>query len=292
MQVDVNTIRSEWEMLNKFPTTCNDTNYATAKKNTQKNRYSDVLALEKTRVLLKSGEYINANYVDISPAKYKIIATQSPLPTTFDSFWEMAYENGVAVIIMLTRLIEKGMQKADNYWPEDGQSIKFNNIVIAALGYYSLSPGIMVRKFQMIKNTETRIIYHISFFSWPDFGAPSGTEEIRLVYHHAKSLIPQKLPCPFIVHCSAGIGRAGSFISYVYFCESWLNNFGPISLPKIVSDLRQQRMSMVQSFEQYSFIYSMIYDEYSSCTRHYTEDNSSRPPNICVESPFYGVRVK
>jgi protein tyrosine phosphatase len=89
---------------------------ASLEENKPKNRYANVIAYDHSRVVLQplpgigasGGDYINANYADgyRRPAAY--IATQGPLPETFADFWRMVWEQRSAVIVMMTRLEERG----------------------------------------------------------------------------------------------------------------------------------------------------------------------------------------
>ncbi|KAG7300512.1 hypothetical protein JYU34_016142 [Plutella xylostella] len=87
-----------------------------------KNRYSNVLPLPETRVLLNGSSpvscYINANYVT-GPGNIKnyYIACQAPLPNTVDDFWQMIWEQNSRLIVMLTEYMENGVEKSYEYLP-------------------------------------------------------------------------------------------------------------------------------------------------------------------------------
>jgi hypothetical protein len=105
------------EKLQTFPSATSYFAYA-------KNRYRDVLADEATRVKLQGMEhdYINANYIEGArlpgQPKVRYIATQAPLPATMEDFWWMVWQEKSCVIVMLTKLREKGTVKAHPYWPK------------------------------------------------------------------------------------------------------------------------------------------------------------------------------
>ncbi|XP_069482458.1 tyrosine-protein phosphatase non-receptor type 9-like isoform X2 [Ambystoma mexicanum] len=88
-----------------------------------KNRYSDVLCLDQSRVKIglvegdKTTDYINASFMDGYKRKNAYIATQGPLPKTYDDFWRMVWEQNVLVIVMTTRVVERGRIKCGQYWP-------------------------------------------------------------------------------------------------------------------------------------------------------------------------------
>ncbi|KAK9798876.1 hypothetical protein SCARD494_02754 [Seiridium cardinale] len=86
-----------------------------------KNRYKDILPFEHARVRLadKSDgncDYINASHIQASRSNKRYIASQGPLPTTFDDFWSVIWDQDVRVIVMLTAESEGGTLKCHPYW--------------------------------------------------------------------------------------------------------------------------------------------------------------------------------
>lgn len=99
-----------------------------ARPNLLKNRYTDVLCYDHTRVLLAQSDkdpmsdYIHANFVDGYKQKNAFISTQGPLPHTCADFWRMIWEQQVLVIVMTTKVFECGKIKCEQYWPSDETS--------------------------------------------------------------------------------------------------------------------------------------------------------------------------
>jgi len=99
-----------------------------ARPNLLKNRYTDVLCYDHTRVMLAESDkdpmsdYIHANFVDGYKQKNAFISTQGPLPHTCADFWRMVWEQQVLVIVMTTKVFECGKIKCEQYWPPDETS--------------------------------------------------------------------------------------------------------------------------------------------------------------------------
>ena len=286
------TILHEWDELPQSP--FNDDLYKTSIENQHDNRYSDVLALESTRVNLSNYFYINANYIQISD-NFRTIATQAPLPTTFENFWQMIIDNKTAVIVMLTKLTERNRQKADCYWPTSkSEPLYFDNFSVHLSKEYSINENTHIREFiieiesendesdSMEDSGENTIlnVKHIHFTGWPDFGVPESTEEIRII----AKIVLDSTGVP-VVHCSAGIGRAGSFLAIVNYFYQHQNEEKKKSVFDIVSTMRNQRMGIVQTYEQYCFIYQTINDECSrSQTAKVNQSRSTSPPPLLRSS--------
>jgi protein tyrosine phosphatase len=234
---------SEWKTI---PFTPDIPNYFTSIKesNLNKNRYNNILTLESTRVILNNSDYINANWINLDDT-HKIIATQAPLPNTCTDFWNMILENDIEYIVMLTNFIEKNEKKADVYFPEyQGNTITFNDITISNI-FTSSDTHISTRHFLIYNKYKSLYTIHLHYISWPDFGIPSDSSElINLI----KYIYNKKV----VIHCSAGCGRTGvicAILRYIYTKEP-INN--------IISYLRNSRYGMVQTKDQYKFIYETV----------------------------------
>ena len=251
-------IRKEWIRLPTSP--CNN---AIALENKADNRYSDILAMEDTRVKLSSTKYINANHMQFEGC-FQCIGTQAPMPNTFEHFWTMIIDHRVELIVMLTKFVESKKIKAHCYWPDAGEPAVFGNVTVAFLDEIRFEENSTMRKFKVCRDGESLIVTHIQYTGWPDFGTPKSSLEIRKILRFCLDFVGQSTAPP-VIHCSAGIGRAGTFITllyYFYSLEKAQNANGKLpTIFEIVSTLRKQRMNMVQTFEQYSFIYQTISDE-------------------------------
>ncbi|XP_036211942.1 tyrosine-protein phosphatase non-receptor type 20 isoform X2 [Myotis myotis] len=227
--------------------------------NRDKNRYRDILPYDSTRVPLgENKDYINASYIRItnSGEEYFYIATQGPLPTTTDDFWQMILENNSNVIVMITREIEAGVPKCHRYWPISTKKPLELKHCRVFLEDYQILPYFTIRIFQVVrKSTRTRhFIKQLQFTNWPDHGTPAPPECFIQYVRYVRS---SHLTGPIVVHCSAGVGRTGVFICMdVVFCAIE-KNFA-FNIKDIVAQMRAQRYGMVQTKEQYWFCYKIV----------------------------------
>jgi len=231
-----------------------------------KNRYPDILPLERTRVHLstinnqKGSDYINANFV-----LSNYISCQAPIMSTFGDFWRMVWENQSTFIIMLTKLFEGGKTKAHQYWPNT--TIQFGDLFIQNLGgEQEECKFFILRRFRIQKGCESREIYHLHFIDWPDFGVPDSTKGIRRLVEHVNVVREEKEVAsgypdgPIVVHCSAGVGRAGSFIAIHYQLSFLMRGQEPPSIMETTLQMRNERSGMVQTKDQYVFIHQAVQD--------------------------------
>lgn len=210
-------------------------------KNFEKNRYSNVLALEMTRVKMK--EYINANYVFLGK-KDIMIATQAPLDATVTDFWEMVMFTGANTIFMLTGLVENEKRKCSLYWPLDG----IKNIpggFIENMGIDRPLSFVEITKLRLTLKGETRDITHIFYTNWSDFAVPDVQELKKTLEILERYKTPE---VPFICHCSAGVGRTGVVASILRIKNT------KETARDCVEMLRKYRLGMVQTVEQFKFI--------------------------------------
>lgn len=263
--------------LSKLPH-CGSTLFvsATMRSNYHKNRYSNVLAAETSRVKLRSymeagldTDYINANFIagEIPGSEQYYISCQAPLPGTMFHFWLMVWEQRSYVILMLTRLVERNRVKASIYWPTSpGEEREFGDIVILHKETKNLNDVLAQRTFIITRGGESREVIQFHYTEWPDFGIPSSTETIRelarrmdLYKEKGKSL---GLNGPVIAHCSAGIGRTGTFIAFHITLEKmkYHQSLLEFNIQQTVLALRRSRSGMVQTEEQYQFIYLSVRD--------------------------------
>jgi len=252
-----------WIQLNeRYPTATNDSNI-------KRNRYFDVLPSEQNRVHLSSvpgnSDYINASFI----SNFKYISTQAPLPHTMEHFWMMVWEQRSPIIVMLTKLHEKGRPKADLYWPKfQGETERYGNFFVTwtKSAFYS---DIDVRSFKITFQDESREVIQLHYGEWPDNGCPESTYKIKRLIRLIKIFQTRLstlygLQGPVIGHCSAGIGRTGTLFACLIALDK-LNGstpFDSLNLMEIVHQMRKQRAGMIQTLEQYSFAYEVIRDIY------------------------------
>eukprot|EP01122_Echinamoeba_exundans_P014539 TRINITY_DN6612_c0_g1_i1.p1 TRINITY_DN6612_c0_g1~~TRINITY_DN6612_c0_g1_i1.p1 ORF type:complete len:618 (+),score=75.23 TRINITY_DN6612_c0_g1_i1:84-1937(+) len=205
--------------------------------NKNKNRYPDVLPVEETRIRLsKVGEiphsdYINANLVR-SDEKFSAICSQAPLPHTFDDFWRMVWEQDVPIIVILMRLREQGKVKGHHYWPTSKSKPKVYGDIVVSLKKAKQVEETRVRVFEltrkipMTESFSTRRVVQLHFKGWPDQGVPESTQPIRELVHlmqfYRRKASARSLDGPALIHCSAGIGRTGTFLAIVFSLEKMM----------------------------------------------------------------------
>ena len=249
---------------------------ATSKNNYHMNRYCNVLAIESSRVKLSpygefglESDYINANYIngEIPGSEKYYIACQAPLPGTIFQFWLMIWQQKSYVILMLTKTVECYKIKASHYWPQNpGETCSFGEFEVYYKEHKELSPVLCQRILEIRLRGETRECIQFHYTEWPDFGIPSSTATIRelarrMEIHKIKGSLSGSNG-PVVIHCSAGIGRAGTFIAFHICLEKMkfhrsLNSF---DVPRTVLNLRLCRSGMVQTEDQYRFIYHAVRD--------------------------------
>jgi len=247
----IHDYKKEWLSLTNPPSyTTNPELYSSSLANYSKNRYDNIHALEVTRVHLKNEEYINANYVNITPEK-KVIVAQGPLQNTIDDFWNMIWENKSPVILMLTKLIENKNLKCDLYWPTlPGTFIITKSSIKITCTKTDLMGHFCVTKFYISNGTEGHYLTHYNYQNWPDFNLPdplSITENLKQM-----KPIVESNSAPIVVHCSAGVGRSG------VWCALMRSILTGESVPESVNNIRLCRYGMVQTLNQYKFIYKLL----------------------------------
>ncbi|KAM9586047.1 tyrosine-protein phosphatase non-receptor type 9 isoform 3-T3 [Trichechus inunguis] len=245
--------------------------------NLEKNRYGDVPCLDQTRVKLtkRSGhtqtDYINASFMDGYKQKNAYIGTQGPLENTYRDFWLMVWEQKVLVIVMTTRFEEGGRRKCGQYWPlEKDSRIRFGfltvtNLSVENMNHYKKT----VLEIHNAEERQKRQVTHFQFLSWPDYGVPSSAASLidflRVVRNQQRLAVSsmgarskaQSPEPPIVVHCSAGIGRTGTFCS-LDICLAQLEELGTLNVFQTVSRMRTQRAFSIQTPEQYYFCYKAI----------------------------------
>jgi protein-tyrosine phosphatase len=88
-----------------------------------KNRYNNIWPFEHSRVKIQGVpnhgcDYFNASYIKASHSNKRYISTQAPIPTTFNDFWNIVWQEDVRVLVMLTAEKEGAQVKAHNYWDQ------------------------------------------------------------------------------------------------------------------------------------------------------------------------------
>jgi len=257
-----------------------ETKISNLEANKPKNRYMNVLAADETIVSLPlvdscdvhSG-YINANWItgaDGKPRKY--IACQGPLSETINDFWWMIWNENVQTIVMLTREEEKDTAKCERYWPNEG-ILTSSHFKIKFLSTEDVGNFNVIHKrtlsLKLLSTSEKRIITHFHYTEWPDYGVPGSPFAFMNLVHDVDSILRSKPNSPLCVHCSAGIGRTGTFFAVhmiTHQIREWYSakkiGVPEINIIETVLKLREQRAGMVQTKGQFVFIYNAILFEY------------------------------
>ncbi|XP_051659946.1 receptor-type tyrosine-protein phosphatase eta isoform X4 [Manacus candei] len=234
-------------------------------ENRGKNRYNNVLPYDISRVKLSNessgtGDYINANYIPGYNSKKAFIAAQGPLPNTIDDFWQMIWEKNIYSIVMLTKCMEQARTKCEQYWP-DKQSKTYGDIMVTMVSEIVL-PEWTIRDFTVEKSNtpESHTVRQFHFTSWPDHGVPETTDlliDFRHLVHQYNSQNP--VDSPTLVHCSAGVGRTGTFIAIDRLIQQ-MEMENTVDVYGVVYDLRMHRPLMVQTEDQYVFLNQCVMD--------------------------------
>ncbi|XP_067099943.1 tyrosine-protein phosphatase non-receptor type 21 isoform X1 [Osmerus mordax] len=253
-----------------------DCNIALLPESGERNRFQDVLPYDDTRVELvptkeNNTGYINASHVRITVGgdEWSYIASQGPLSNTCQDFWQMVWEQGVAIIAMVTAEEEGGREKSFRYWPRLGSrhnTVTYGRFKITTRfrtdsGCYATT-GLKIKH---LLTGQERTVWHLQYTDWPDHGCPEDfkgfltyLEEIQSVRRHTNSTSEAKnTTLPVLVHCSAGVGRTGVVILSEIMIACLEHN-EMHDVPTALNMLRQQRMMMVQTISQYTFIYKVL----------------------------------
>ncbi|ESO94440.1 hypothetical protein LOTGIDRAFT_118033 [Lottia gigantea] len=229
-------------------------------ENKPKNRYGNIIAYDHTRVILESengdptDDYINANYIDGYNKPRAYIAAQGPNKPTIDDIWRMMWQLNSKTIIMLTNSTESGKKKCEQYWPDHG-SEDYGNYTVQILNTDCL-PDFTIRTFLLSTVNQSKYVKQFHYTTWPDHGVPKFGNSLLLFRQKIRGF--DKLDNgPVVVHCSAGVGRTGTYISV----DSQLERAkleGIIDVHNFVQLMRTQRVNMVQTLEQYIFVYDCL----------------------------------
>ncbi|XP_062507223.1 tyrosine-protein phosphatase non-receptor type 14-like [Corticium candelabrum] len=196
--------------------------------------------------------------------KMRYVAAQGPLAETTVDFWQMAWENQVNLIIMVT-------SECFQYWPPDDckSSVQHGSFCVTSQ-YFTDSGTTITRRFCLThsSSTEQRVVWHLEFVGWPDFGVPQCLSTFIAFINEIGSLRRQANSArgnddtfkpPTVVHCIGGIGRTGVTILTELLLTAVQHN-EPISIQHCLKLLRSQRMALVETPEQYRFVHQVLLD--------------------------------
>ncbi|EDV55808.2 uncharacterized protein Dere_GG22297 [Drosophila erecta] len=232
--------------------------YSASELGCHKNRYADIYPYDKNRVILdidaEGSDYINASFIDGHTRKKEYIATQGPKPESVMDFWRMVLQYNVRVIVQVTQFREGNTIKCHEYYPYNvrGLSVTIKSKEVFEL--YDRTELTVVHDKYGLKEK----VIHYYFKKWPDHGVPEDPMHLIMFVKKVKA---ERRPSysPIVVHCSAGVGRTGTFIGLDLIMQR-LKSESKINIFETVKKLRFQRMKMVQTQQQYTFLYACTYE--------------------------------
>jgi len=261
-------LEQEWVALCGYEAEPSSTTTAFKAENKKKNRYPDKLPYDHNRVILNAlvnatnSDYINASTVtDHDPRNPSFIVTQGPLGQTVADFWQMVWEQGCVVIVMLTRLQDNGYQLCTRYWPEEG-SEQYHIFEVHLVSEHVWCEDYLVRSVYL-KNTrtgETRTVTQFHFRSWPAHGVPSSTKAL-LEFRRKVNKSYRGRSCPIVVHCSDGVGRSGTYVLIDMVLNRLSKGCKEIDIAATLEHIRDQRGGMVQNRQQFEFCLMAVAEE-------------------------------
>ncbi|XP_034007590.1 tyrosine-protein phosphatase non-receptor type 1-like [Trematomus bernacchii] len=235
-------------------------------ENKNRNRYRDVSPFDHSRICLQFGtnNYINASLIPVEEAQRNYILTQGPLPNTCGSFWEMVWEQRSRGVVMLNRVVEKGSIKCAQYWPQreerdavfEDTNFKLTFVSEDVKSYYT------VRQLELenLSTAETREILHFHYTTWPDFGVPESPASFLNFLFKVRESGCLTSEGPVVVHCSAGIGRSGTFclVDSCLLLMSARKDPSSVRIREVLLEMRRYRMGLIQTADQLRFSYLAV----------------------------------
>ncbi|XP_064536553.1 receptor-type tyrosine-protein phosphatase eta isoform X2 [Drosophila montana] len=232
--------------------------YSASELGNNKNRYADIYPYDKNRVILdidsEGSDYINASFIDGHTRKKEYIATQGPKPESVMDFWRMILQHNVRVIVQVTQFREGNIIKCHEYYPYNMRGVSVTIKSKESFEIYDRTELCVVHEKYGLKEK----VIHFFFKKWPDHGCPDDPNHLITFVRKVKA---EKRPnySPIVVHCSAGVGRTGTFIGLDLIMQR-LKSESKINIFETVKKLRFQRMKMVQTQQQYTFLYRCTYE--------------------------------
>ena len=115
-------------------------------------------------------------------------------------------------------------------------------------------------------------VSQLQTIKWADLTAPDDTKILRDLVHQAMELNSSEKD-PIVVHCSAGVGRTGTFIAVFKLVKDYMNSkVRALNFKKTFLEMRNCRMKMVQKKEQYVYIFRCLREEVKTNEGEYYQD--------------------
>ncbi|XP_047512029.1 receptor-type tyrosine-protein phosphatase N2 isoform X2 [Pieris napi] len=261
-------LEQEWKALVAYEAEPNTTTAAIKPDNNGKNRYPLCLPYDHSRVTLNplsnhlGSDYINASTItDHDPRNPAYIAATGPMPHTSSDFWQMVWEQGSVVMVMLTRLTENGQQVCHRYWPEEGSEL-YHIYEVHLVSEHIWCDDYLVRSFYLKnqRTSETRTVTQFHFLSWPENGVPSSTKAL-LEFRRKVNKSYRGRSCPIVVHCSDGAGRSGTYCLIDMVLNRMAKGAKEIDIAATLEHIRDQRPRMVATKQQFEFVLMAVAEE-------------------------------
>ncbi|XP_070183794.1 receptor-type tyrosine-protein phosphatase epsilon-like [Littorina saxatilis] len=240
------------------------------KENYYKNRYNSILPYDKNRVELEqvdgddASDYVNASFVTRNKMEKAYIAAQGPRDNTVDDLWRMVWQEGVTDIVMLTNIKEGKKSKCYEYWPAQGDRLTTGHMEVTGVEEETRA-HFVIRTFDLKQSegSETRRVKQYQYQSWMDHEVPATTPLVNF-WRYVRSRAPRTAQAPpLVVHCSAGVGRSGTFIALDIIIDH-AEQKAEVNIYNTVDRLRDDRCLMVQNKNQYVFLHEAVVEAYMS----------------------------
>ncbi|KAM7407608.1 hypothetical protein PAMA_003366 [Pampus argenteus] len=261
-------LQKEWEALCSYQADPSSVAVAQVQCNMDKNRHAESLPYDHSRVKLKTElnpnkqDYINASIIfDHDPRQPAYIATQGPLPHTVADFWQMVWENGCTVIVMMTALVEDGEKQCERYWPDEGSSL-YHIYEVNLVSEHIWCKDFLVRSFYLknVQTQETRTLTQFHLLSWPADGIPTSTRPL-LDFRRKVNKCYRGRSCPIIVHCGDGTSRTGTYILIDMVLNRMAKGVKEIDIAAALEHIRDQRPGLVRTKDQFEFALTAVAEE-------------------------------
>ncbi|XP_041858051.1 protein tyrosine phosphatase receptor type Na isoform X2 [Melanotaenia boesemani] len=261
-------LQKEWEALCSYQAEPCSVAVAQDMGNMDKNRHAEAVPYDHSRVKLKTEvnpnkqDYINASFIfDHDPRQPAYIATQGPLPHTVADFWQMVWENGCTVIVMMAALVEDGEKQCERYWPDEGSSL-YHIYEVNLVSEHIWCKDFLVRSFYLknVQTQETRTLTQFHLLSWPGDGIPTSTRPL-LDFRRKVNKCYRGRSCPIIVHCSDGTARAGTYILIDMVLNRMAKGVKEIDIAATLEHIRDQRPGLVRTKDQFEFALTAVAEE-------------------------------
>ena len=239
------------------------TNAALKPQNKHLNNFEQFYPYDHSRVVLKGHpqtDYINANYMNGYDRTNAYIAAQSPYNAAgMEAFWWMVVQEKVSKIVFVARLVEDGITKCEQYWPDRGEQ-KYGEILVRNHGTEPYA-NFVLRTFTVIRGRQERQVELYQFISWPDHGVPSDPIPLMDLVMKVKASTAGAgdQEGPLVVHCGTGVSRTAVYIAVdILLDQARVEN--AVNVYKVCRALRRNRVRMVRTLKQYVFIYDLLFE--------------------------------